>query len=56
MVANLLCLGNISKETTVDSKNKTNLCEHVYDFSVDYRAIAFDDILVKNNENEWHII
>ena len=37
-VASPLCLGNISKE-------KTGLNGYVYDFSVDYDAIAVDDIL-----------
>ena len=35
-----LCLGNISKDFTVDYMKKTGLNECVYDFSVDYDAIA----------------
>ena len=45
VVENTLCLGNGSKDTDANNTNKTSLCGHVYDFSVDYRAIAVDDIL-----------
>ena len=31
-----LCLGNISKDSTVDTMKKTGLNENAYDFSVDY--------------------
>ena len=41
-----LFLGNISKDFSVDNMKKTGLNGHVYDFSVDYDAIAVDDILV----------
>ena len=44
-VANPLCLGNISKDFSVDNMKKTVLNGYVYDFSVDYDAIAVDDIL-----------
>ena len=40
-----LCLGNISKNFSVDNMKKTRLNGYVYDFSVDYDAIAVDDIL-----------
>ena len=41
-----LCLGNISKDQSVDNmKKKTGLKGCVYDFSVDYNAIAVSDIL-----------
>ena len=40
-----LCLGNISKEFSVDSMKETGLNEYVYDFSVDYNTIVVDDIL-----------
>ena len=40
-----LCLGNISKDFSVDNMKKTGLNGYVYDFSVDYNAIAVDDIL-----------
>ena len=45
IVATLLCLGNISKEWSVDNMKKAGLNGYVYDFSVDYNAIAVDDIL-----------
>ena len=41
----LLCLGNVSKEFSVDNMKKTELNGYVYDFSVDYDAITVDDIL-----------
>ena len=40
-----LCLGNISKDQSVDNVKKTGFNGYVYDFSVDYDAIAVDDIL-----------
>ena len=40
-----LCLGNISKDVSVDNVKKTGLNRYVYDFSVNYDAIAVDDIL-----------
>ena len=40
-----LCLGNISKDFSVNNMKKTGLNGYVYDFSVDYDAIAVDDIL-----------
>ena len=40
-----LCLGNISKDFSVDNMKKTGLNGYVYDFSVDYNAIPVDDIL-----------
>ena len=55
-VATPLCLGNISKDLTVDNRKKTRLNGYVYDFSVDYSDIAVDDILditnylMKNND------
>ena len=45
IVANPLRLGNISKDFSVDNMKKTRLNGYVYDFSVDYDAIAVDDIL-----------
>ena len=36
------CLGNISKDFSADNMKKTG---YFYDFSVDYDAIAVDDIL-----------
>ena len=40
-----LCLGNISKDWSVDNMKKTGLKDCVYDFSVDYNAIGVFDIL-----------
>ena len=45
IVAYLLCLRNISKEFSVDNMNKTGLKGYVFDFSIDYNAIAVTDIL-----------
>ena len=39
-----LCLGNISKDWSVDNMKKTGFTGYVYDFSVDYNAIAVDNI------------
>ena len=43
-----LCLGNVSKDFSVDNM-KTGLNEYVYDFSVDYNAIAVGNILDIHN-------
>ena len=40
-----LCLGNISKDFSVDNMKRTGLKGYVYDFSVDYNANAITDIL-----------
>ena len=40
-----LCLGNNSEDLSVDNINKVGLNGYVYAFSVDYDAIAVDDIL-----------
>ena len=42
IIATLLCLGNISKDWSVDNMKDTGLNGYVYDFSVDYDAA--DDI------------
>ena len=44
IVANLLCLGNISKDWSTDNMKKAGLTGYVYDFIADYNAIANDDI------------
>ena len=49
IVATPLCLGNILKDWSVDNRKKTGLNGYVYDFSVDYDAIAVDDILDIHN-------
>ena len=45
IVAYPLCLGNTSKCFSVDNLKKTGLNGYIYDVSVDYNAIAVDDIL-----------
>ena len=40
-----LCLGDISKDWSVDNMKKVGLKGCVYDFSVDYDAIEVSDIL-----------
>ena len=49
ILATPLCLGNVSKEFSVDNIKKTGLYGYVDDFSVDYDAIAVDDILDIHN-------
>ena len=44
IVAYPLCLGNISKDFSVDNMKKTGLHGYVYDLSVNNDAIAVDDI------------
>ena len=44
IVATPLCIGNISKYFSVDNMKKTGLNGYIYDFSVDYDAIAVDSI------------
>ena len=44
IVATPLRLGNISKKFSADNMKKTGLNGYVYDFSVDYDAIAVDNI------------
>ena len=43
IVANLICLGNISKNWSTDNMKKTGLNGYVYEFNVDYRAINPSD-------------
>ena len=46
IVAVPLCLGNISKDSSVDSmKKKTRFNGYVYDFIVNFDATDFDDIV-----------
>ena len=44
IVTSPLCLGNISKDWSADNMKKIGFTGYVYDFSVDYDAIAVDDI------------
>ena len=56
IVASPLCLGNISKDWSVNNMKRTGFTCYVYDFSEDYKAIAVDDIkgihkyLMKKND------
>ena len=56
IVASPLCLGNISKDWSVDNMNKPEFNGCAYDFSVDYDATDVDDIkdihkyLMKKND------
>ena len=43
IVASPLCLGNISKDWLVENMKRTGLNGSIYDFIVDYDAIAVDD-------------
>ena len=49
IVTSPLCLGNISKDWSIDNMKKTGFNGYVYDFSVDYESIAANDI--KNIHN-----
>ena len=44
IVATLLCLGNISKDWSIDNMKKTGFNRYAYDFSVDYDATDVGDI------------
>ena len=59
IAATPFCLRNISKDWSVDNMKKTRFNGYVYDFSIDYDAIAVDDIkdiheyLIKKNNIVW---
>ena len=44
ITATPLCLGNISKDWSVDNMKDTRLNGYVYDFSVDYDATSVNDV------------
>ena len=56
IVASTLCLGNISKDWSIDNMKKTGFNGYFYDFSVDYDSNDIDDIkdihkyLMKKND------
>ena len=50
IVATPLCLGNVSKNVSVDNMKKTGLNGYVYDFRADYDAISVDDKLELMNK------
>ena len=43
--ATTLCLGNVSEDFSIDNMKKTGIHGYVYYFSVDYDAVAVEDIL-----------
>ena len=45
IAAYLLCLGNTSRDWSVDNMKKTGLKGYVYGFTVHYDAIAVSDVL-----------
>ena len=51
-----LCLGNISKDWSIENMKKASLKGYAYDFSIDYDAISVSDTtnihkyLMENNE------
>ena len=49
IVAAPLCLGNISKDWSVDSMGRIGFNGYIYDFSVDYDSTAVDGILDIHN-------
>ena len=49
IVATPLGQGSITRDWTGDNMKKTELNGYVYDFSVDYDAIAVDDIFEFHN-------
>ena len=54
-----ICLGNISKDWTVDNMKKTGFTGYVCDFRVDYNPISVSDIkdihkyLMEKNNIVW---
>ena len=45
IVASLLCLGNISKESSESNMKRTGLYRSIYYFSINLNVFAVDDIL-----------
>ena len=45
IVAAPLCLGNISKDWSVDNMKRTGFNGYIYDFSVEYDTIAVGNVL-----------
>ena len=45
IIASPLCLGNISKDWSLDNMKKAGFNKYVYDFSVDYDVADVDDIV-----------
>ena len=61
IVVTPLCLGNISKDWSLDNMKDTGLNGYVYDFTVDYNAVVVDGIkaihkyLMKKNNIVWYV-
>ena len=61
IVVGPICLGNISRDLSVDNMKRTGLNGYVYDFSLDYDVVAVDDIrdihkyLMKKNNIIWYV-
>ena len=61
IVATPLCLGNISKDWSVDNMKKNWFNGYIYDFSVDFDSTDVDDIkyihnyLMKNNDTVYNV-
>ena len=49
IVPNNLSLGNVSKDFSTSNMKKTGFNGHIFDFNVDYDAIAVEDILDIHN-------
>ena len=61
IVATPLCLGNISKDWSVDNMKKNWFNGYIYDFSVDFDSTDVDDIkyihnyFMKNNDIVYNV-
>ena len=59
IIGSPICLGNISKEFSIDNMKKIGLNRYAYGFSVDYDAVAIENILdihkylMENNNIKW---
>ena len=51
IVANPFCLGNTSEDFSESNMKNTGLYGAVYDFSIDHKVIAIDDILDIHKRN-----
>ena len=50
-----ICLGNISRDFSVDNRKKTGLYGNVHNFSIDFTSIAVNDILcIHKNGSHLH--
>ena len=61
IVVGPICLGNISKDRSVDNMERIGFNGYVYDFSVDYDAVSVDNIkdihkyVMKKNNIVWYV-